>query len=274
MATYCRRQPSPRDARGSRDSATSASTSTNDDRGISSGIPSDIHQENISRVSTMSADDVAEAQQEIRSALSPEAIEMLMRRGRRGRGKASGKPPEHTGKGAFAASAKPSGLAATEAHTERSGAVIHSPNGACDGFDNAGDVTTEEDDGAGASSASLGTAPDGRRGAPTGAQRAATAAGGIDSEEALAAAVLSLPLEERIKSSWTMSGADGRGKGDNGESKGGEARVDLDGAVVRELSLDGEAGTKGGNAHVALHHHGEDPDKAGYTPSELVRLTR
>ncbi|CAN0361551.1 unnamed protein product, partial [Ectocarpus sp. 13 AM-2016] len=56
---------------------------------------------------------------------------------------------------------------------------------------------------------------------------------------------------------------------------GDEARVALDGAVV-VCTRDGDGGSArdGGEGLEALHHHGDDPDKAGYTPSELVRLAR
>ncbi|CAN0535815.1 unnamed protein product, partial [Scytosiphon promiscuus] len=45
-------------------------------------IPADIHEENMSRVSAMSPDEIAEAQMEIRSILTPASLEMLKRRGR------------------------------------------------------------------------------------------------------------------------------------------------------------------------------------------------
>ncbi|CAN0025587.1 unnamed protein product, partial [Ectocarpus sp. 8 AP-2014] len=45
-------------------------------------IPGDIHEENLSRISAMSPDEIADAQQEIRAALPPGALEMLLRRGR------------------------------------------------------------------------------------------------------------------------------------------------------------------------------------------------
>ncbi|CAN0412029.1 unnamed protein product, partial [Ectocarpus fasciculatus] len=176
-------------------------------------IPGDIHEENLSRISAMSPDEIADAQQEIRAALPPGALEMLLRRGRGGGGKAASGTP----------------------------------------------------------------AP----GAPTGAQRAATAAGGINSEEALEAALLTLPPEERAKSRWTLAAgvttAAAGGPGDTGGRGGGdEARVDLDGAVVVVPAGDGGGGSArdGGEGLEALHHHGDDPDKAGYTPSELVRLAR
>ncbi|CBN79269.1 Protein of unknown function [Ectocarpus siliculosus] len=174
-------------------------------------IPGDIHEENLSRISAMSPDEIADAQQEIRAALPPGALEMLLRRGRGGGGKT----------------------------------------------------------------------------------RAATAAGGIDSEEALEAALLTLPPEERAKSRWTLTvsgdaavttaaaaavvatAAAGGPGGTGGRGGGDEARVDLDGAVV-VLAGDGGGGSAsdGGEGLEALHHHGDDPDKAGYTPSELVRLAR
>lgn len=238
-----------------------------------SGIPSDIHQENLSRVSAMSPEEIAEAQQEIRAALPPGALEMLMRRGRGQKGGGKRPAAETTTKPA-ATTEHPAGAAATALPAAATAAARANP---------AADSTTTVDASAAAASAAVGYDGGGAvhkttSGAPTGAQRLATAVGGVDSEEALEAALLTLPPEERAKSSWTLNDGNAAvtavggvtgGAGGGGARQGGrgEARVDLDGAVVAATG----AGAEG---RWALHHHGEEPDKAGYTPSELVRLAR
>ena len=237
-----------------------------------SGIPSDIHQENLSRVSAMSPEEIAEAQQEIRAALPPGALEMLMRRGRGQKGGGKRPAAETTTKPA-ATTEHPAGAAATALPAAATAAARANP---------AADSTTTVDASAAAAAAvgydGGGAVHKTTSGAPTGAQRLATAVGGVDSEEALEAALLTLPPEERAKSSWTLNDGDAAvtavagatgGAGGGGARQGGrgEARVDLDGAVVAATG----AGAEGRGA---LHHHGEEPDKAGYTPSELVRLAR
>lgn len=293
------------------------------------GIPADIHEENLSRVSSMSPREVEEAQQEIRATLTPADIEMLMRRGR---AKAKGRPRVADGAdGRAGPSAQASNrplLATTEEETaahegrsEKDTATITesmSPeeknpvdsiardSGAtakAAGVLTAGGVMTDNQaaeesqavpptlqcDKAPSNGGGFGPAAGvaienglgggrGLAGGPTGAQRAATAAGGIDSEEALAAALLLLPREERAKSSWTL-GVGGTEIADEEEGgRGGVdevARVDLEGVpVVRNAAPGGEGREKEATSSSALYHHGDDPGKAGYTPAELVRLTR
>lgn len=308
-----------------RNSSGSSSTSTSGGRGsraVDGSILGDIHEENLSRVSAMSADEVAEAQQEIRSALSPAALEMFMRRGRAKESKAvlgGGKGEERerravpaagaAGGGAEAAGSGMIGVGVVEGgERSSSGRETRRITGGADETDRGsskeddeegggeemlaetdgivlvgrgGGGVNEEDRQHGSSVVVRGglaagaKEPDLRTGAPTGAQRAATAVGGVDSEEALEAALRSLPPDERAKSSWTLSGsvdaADGGGQGGGR----GEARVDLDGAVVVGATEgDGELLVRDGRDGRALHHHGDDPGEAGYTPSELLQLAR
>ncbi len=236
--------------------------------GTGGGIPGDIHEENLSRVSAMTQEEIAEAQQEIRAALSPEALEMLMRRGRGGGGRV---------KGAAARAAPAAAPAAAEIKEDKQVAGVPGPPAGVAGATSTAAAACATRAAAAASAAAAATAgpPKATSGAPTGAQRAATAAGGVDSEEALEAALLTLPPEERAKSSWTLSAADAAAppaaaSGGGGQGRG-EARVDLDGAAVPAAA---EAEATGGEGSGALHHHGDDPEKAGYTPSELVRLAR
>lgn len=261
-------------------------------------IPDDIHEENLSRISAMSPDEIADAQQEIRAALPPGALEMLLRRGREGGGKAATGTPTSSA----AASAGETKAGGEENHREGKRSPAPVATGDEGGRLNGGGslrstatapATSGADAAAAAAAAADSPSRKTTRGAPTGAQRAATAAGGIDSEEALEAALLTLPPEERAKSRWTTLTAGGDaavtaaaaaaeataaagGSGGKG-GRGGvdEVRVDLDGAVV-ELAGDEGGGSAGdaGEGLEALHHHGDDPDEAGYTPSELVRLAR
>lgn len=106
-------------------------------------------------------------------------------------------------------------------------------------------------------------------GAPTRAQRAATAAGGINSQQTLAAAVASLPHAERAKLSWTSSIGDPITT-EGGTNEGAVVRVDLDGKPIAPAEF-GEGHVE---AATELYHHGDDPGRAGYTPTELLRLTR
>ncbi|CAM9864397.1 unnamed protein product [Scytosiphon promiscuus] len=240
------------------------------------GIPGDIHEENLSRVSAMSPDEIAEAQQEIRAALPQGALEMLMRRGRGAGGRSQG-----------AAAAAAAVTAGGEDKHKGDSNGVDSPKTAPTATATA-TATTAPDDAettiAGAAAGGAGAAQSTTRGAPTGAQRAATAAGGIGSEEALEAALLTLPPEERAKSSWTLGEDDGdaetgeaygAGGGQGRGRRGTEARVDLDGVVVPTVpAAVGGGGGEEGRGRGALHHHGDDPGEAGYTPSELVRLAR
>ncbi|CAN0050888.1 unnamed protein product, partial [Hapterophycus canaliculatus] len=247
------------------------------------GIPGDIHEENLSRVSAMSPDEIAEAQQEIRAALPPGALEMLMRRGRGGGRQTQGVAATVVAATAAAVTAE------EEVEHKRGSNGVDSSRTTPTATATAANTTVSNATIAGAT-ATESTAS----GAPTGAQRAATAAGGIGSEEALEAALLTLPPEERAKSSWTLdgdvkmaqaSGGSGSGSGGSGSGGGGggrgkrgrEARVDLDGVVVPPAPAPAPAGGGAGEeerGREALHHHGDDPGEAGYTPSEMVRLAR
>lgn len=251
------------------------------------GIPNEIHQENLSRVASMSASEIAEAQEEIRATLSSSAIETLMRRARdKRRGPAAedknGSGQGGGGVGNHIVGSDPASIGDARGLPKRntllpSGSRI----GTVAGKDTPG---IAKDAGRGsnrktpvaceapaqiafADSAAVVDSPSSVEplGGPTCAQRVATAAGGVGSEQALQAALQMLPSEERAKSAWTLS--DGvltqGGVATGGDGK--EARVDLDGELV---VMTAEGITE------ALYHHGDDPEKAGYTPSELVRLAR
>lgn len=305
------------------------------------GTHEDIHHENLARVSSMSLEEVEEAQAEIFSTFSAASLDILRRRGRAqatGSYSSGGRSHGHgdgeaggTG-GAKGQTGSPTDAPSSPASlskqrdTDASSALIAAatlrPN-SVNGTDNAQvvpmatapremasntedsntDKVTREDEHTPAADATAGRTnntggngdgePDDvcRRsvgGAPTGAQRAATLAGGVDSEEGLAAALKSLPQEERAKSSWMMSSTAATGDaGEGGEGGGGDVvaecvadggsdcpreelvvRVDLDGVPV-EGAEEASAGVTS-----ALYHHGDEPGKAGYTPAELVRLAR
>lgn len=257
------------------------------------GIPYEIHQENLSRVASMSASEIAEAQQEIRATLSSSAIETLMRRARdkrRGRatmdkdgsGEGGGQVGNHIVGSDLASTGDARGVPKRDIllpSGSRIGAVAGgvTPGIGKDagrGSDRETPVSCEApaQNASADSAAVIDPAPivDSLAsvellGGPTCAQRVATAAGGVGSEQALQAALQMLPSEERAKSAWTLSDGALTQGGAAGRRGGQEARVDLDGELVM-VAVEGMS--------EALHHHGDDPEKAGYTPSELVRLAR
>lgn len=233
-------------------------------------------------MSAMSSEEIEEAQREIHASLSSDTIEMLMRRGR-----AKTATPglaEHSaasagfldGDSAVPRSASGPSQAGGTGHPNdaRAVTVVEGAPNIDDG--NAADAMRRPPDKGGGGNPGTGGERSGEEGAlsgaPTRAQQRATAAGGIDSEEGLAKAIASLPQDERAKSLWASNAGDapvGDGfQGDDGSEPAygasvGVVRVDLDGNPV-ESTASGEG----------LHHHGDDPDKAGYTPPELLRLAR
>lgn len=279
------------------------------------GVQEDIHQENLARVLSMSPQEVEEAQQEIFSTLSPASLDLLRRRGR---AQATGSNPSG-GRNRCVGAATAGGNGDGDPQT---GEIIGAPSSVRGVTVTAGDslcesdapdvvqtpasalpITSDDDTMAAAGHTdrksrddppsdiwrSSAAGPAG--GAPTGAQRAATRAGGIDSEESLAAALQYLPWEERVKSSWTVSVSEAGTRNDDQGGGGGGfgkevVRVDLDGVPVGSgVVVSAGAGGQGPGKDeevvmaaaataMALYHHGDDPEKPGYTPTELIRLAR
>jgi hypothetical protein len=88
----------------------------------------------------------------------------------------------------------------------------------------------------------------------------------IRDEAQLQEAIKSLPPDERIKAAWMEDIEEGDIEVAAQNPTAVEARVDLSGMVVCPgVSVPMSAG---------LHHHGDSPTAAGYTPSELVHLSR
>lgn len=235
----------------------------------------------------MSTSEITEAQQEIRATLSSSAIETLMRRARdkqrgpatkdmNGSDQGGGRVGNHIVGSDLASTGDGRGVPKRNTCLPSASRIVAVTGGDTPGI--------EEDAGRGsdrktpvaceapvqnvlADSADVFDSPSSVEplGGPTYAQRAATAAGGVGSEQALQAALQMLPSEERAKSAWTLSD-DALTQGGVARGGGGkEARVDLDGELV-VMTAEG--------INEALHHHGDDPGKAGYTPSELIRLAR
>uniref|UniRef100_K3X1P0 RNA polymerase II-associated protein 1 N-terminal domain-containing protein n=1 Tax=Globisporangium ultimum (strain ATCC 200006 / CBS 805.95 / DAOM BR144) TaxID=431595 RepID=K3X1P0_GLOUD len=208
----------------------------------------EIDRTNNARLQEMSLDEIREAQQELMRSLDPTLLEKFMNKRKK----------------APAAVKKPAESAA-KTRTNAAGTTVAIGKS----------VVTNNDEGEQKEEAASDQPP----AAPIDLAK-------IKSEEQLFETAKLLPPEERAKHEWMQAVPDASASAapssatTKGDATKANARKEKLTATTERFDFNGDRIVSGGDGgvqhatHSGLFHHGDDPDAAGYTMSELIHLAR